>query len=273
MPSTQPFPTAVLQLGRRKGDEAHYEPFDDQDLKRLFESDAYTTQSFAKASEFWIPLMGLYSGARINELAQLLIDDVYEHEGVPALRINDEGDKRTKTPASIRTVPLHPALHAAGFLEYRNNIKAEGWTRLFPELTRSKVAKNAYGKEPSEYFTAYRRKCNVSREVNRKKVFHSFRTTANSVLRYRDVPKERRERLVGHEPEGTNNRDYRPSDRDKMFPMGTLLADLKQLEFSLEHPVYVADEKHRQQRLRAARRRIKGGNSEPADAVALHLRG
>ena len=238
--------SAILQVGRRSGDEAHYESFDDNDLKRLFESDAYRTQSFEKAFEFWIPMMGLYTGARINELAQLLVDDITELDGVPVVRINDEGDKRTKTPASTRTVPLHPALVAAGLLTYQLTIKAEGWHRLFPELTKSKVAKNAFGKEPSECFTAYRRSCDVSRDVDRKKVFHSFRTTANSMLRFRNVPQERRERLVGHEPDGTNDKDYRTPDRDKMFPIATLLEDLTLLAFPITHPVYVVAPHHRQ---------------------------
>ena len=74
--------SAVLQLGRRTGDETHYEPFDDDDdLKRLFESDAYRSQSFDKASEFWIPMMGPYTGAPINELAQLLVNDITEVDG------------------------------------------------------------------------------------------------------------------------------------------------------------------------------------------------
>ena len=60
-----------MQLPKGKGEASHYEPFSDDDLKKLFGSTEYRDQSFAKASEFWIPLLGLYTGARINELAQL----------------------------------------------------------------------------------------------------------------------------------------------------------------------------------------------------------
>lgn len=261
--------TANLRLPKRAGEAKPYEPFNDEDLKKLFESDSYRLQTFEKASEFWIPLLGLYTGARINELAQLHLGDVTEQDGIPILCIDDEENKATKNAASKRKVPVHRALIEAGFLEYHATIAAEGWTRLFPELTKSQVKKNAYGKEPSRFFTQYRRACGVSREKDRKKVFHSFRTTANSVLRYADVPQERRERLIGHESDATNNRFYRPTDRDKMFPMATLLDELSKLDFGLTHTKYAASLQHRSARLQAARRRGRRGADEPGDAEAL----
>jgi integrase len=261
--------TAILQLPKRKSEALHYEPFSDDDLQKLFGSTEYRDQSFAKASEFWIPLLGLYTGARINELAQLHVDDIGEHDGVTVLSINDEGDKRTKTPASTRKVPIHPRLVEAGLLEYHTLIHDEGWQRLFPELTKSKVDKNGYGKEPGKFFTHYRRAQGVSPEADRRKVFHSFRTTANSKLRFAQVPQERRERLIGHESDATNNKDYRPDDRDQMFPFARLLADLEMLDFGLKHPKYKAQRGHSIERLKAARRRTEKDAAEPGDAAGL----
>jgi hypothetical protein len=200
----------------------------------------------------------------------MLVDDITELDGVPVLRINDEGDKRTKTPASTRSVPIHPKLIAAGLLAYKDTTKAEGWHRLFPELTKSQTAKNGYGKVPGSYFTAYRRRMEVSPDVDRQKVFHSFRTTANSVLRRLEVPLERRQRLVGHEPSDTNNAVYHPGDLDQMFAIATLLEDMSKLNFPVTHPVYIATPKHRQERIAAARRRIKVNKTgEPVDFGAL----
>jgi integrase len=264
--------TAILTLGKRTGAAKHYLPFDDGDLKALFDSEAYQVQSFSKASEFWIPLLGLYTGARINELAQLLVDDIADLDGVPVVRINEEGDKRAKTTASTRTLPLHPALIAAGLLTYKASIKAEGWDRLFPELTKSKTAKNGYGKDPGSHFTAYRRRMGVSPDVDRQKVFHSFRTTANCALRYLNVPLERRQRLVGHEAEDTNNAVYRPDDLERMFSITTLLEDMSKLSFPVSHPVYIAKSEHRLQRIAAARRRItRNKTGEPADLGASRM--
>jgi hypothetical protein len=50
--------------------------------------------------------------------------DVTEIDGVPVLRITDEGDVDQDTPRSLknedsrRDVPIHPALVAEGFLDY-----------------------------------------------------------------------------------------------------------------------------------------------------------
>ena len=261
--------TGVLQLPKRKTDAPHYEPFSDADLAKLFDSPMYREQSFAKASEFWFPLLGLYTGARINELAQLHVTDIADNDGVMILSINDEGTKRLKTTASRRKVPLHPLLIEAGLLEYHQLIVDEGWQRLFPELTKSQVAKNGYGKEPGRFFTEYRRRLGISPDADRRKVFHSFRTTANCKLRFAQVTQERRERLIGHESEGTNNTSYRDGDRDRMFPFPKLLEDLKKLDFGLKHPKYKAQPGHYGERLKAARRRIKSNSAEPGDAAAL----
>jgi integrase len=98
----------VLQLPKRKTDASHYEQFSDDDLAKLFDSPMYREQSFAKASEFWFPLLGLYTGARINELAQLHVTDIAESDGVMIVNINDEGTKRLKTTASRNGEPRLP---------------------------------------------------------------------------------------------------------------------------------------------------------------------
>jgi hypothetical protein len=63
-------------------------------------------------------------------------------------------------------------------------MRSDGWTRLFPELSRSARAKDSHGKEMTRFFTKYRRDCGVSSDQDRVKVFHSLRTTANSKLRF-----------------------------------------------------------------------------------------
>jgi hypothetical protein len=112
-------------------------------------------------------------------LAQLHVDDIGEHDGVTVLSINDEGDKRTKTPASTRKVPIHPRLVEAGLLEYHKLIRSEGWQRLFPELTKSNVAKNGYGKEPGRFFTKYRRRQGVS---NKKRLLEKISFGVNFIV-------------------------------------------------------------------------------------------
>ncbi|SMQ95917.1 phage-related integrase [Xanthomonas fragariae] len=81
----------------------------------------FSPEALAKLSEpaRWASLLGLYTGARASEVGQLLIKDVFEEDGIPCIRISDEGEhQKVKTEVSLRTVPLHPDLLKMGFLAW-----------------------------------------------------------------------------------------------------------------------------------------------------------
>ncbi len=64
----------------------------------------------------WGPLIGLYSGARLGEIAQLRLADIRQQDDIWCFDLNDEGDKRLKTGGSKRLVPVHPKLIEHGLL-------------------------------------------------------------------------------------------------------------------------------------------------------------
>ena len=70
----------------------------------------------------------MYTGARVNELAQLSLTDIIEEGGIPAIIITAAGDdtKRIKSESSRRTILLHNDLLTLGFLVYVNNIREKG---------------------------------------------------------------------------------------------------------------------------------------------------
>lgn len=88
---------------------------------------------------FWTPIVMLYSGARPGEIAQLLVDDVRQQDGIWFMHITDEGDdtKSIKTKGSFRVVPIHSELIRLGFIEFHQRAKAKGQARLFPEAERN----------------------------------------------------------------------------------------------------------------------------------------
>lgn len=66
-----------------------------------------------------MPLLGLFTGARLGELCQLRTVDVQMVGGLPALVLTDDGeDQSIKSEAGHRTVPIHSELLRLGFLEY-----------------------------------------------------------------------------------------------------------------------------------------------------------
>jgi site-specific recombinase XerD len=52
----------------------------DVELKKLFDP-SLRAVNVKKPHQFWGPLIALYSGMRVNEIAQLYIEDIHNHEG------------------------------------------------------------------------------------------------------------------------------------------------------------------------------------------------
>lgn len=107
-----------LTIRRRDTKEAEErEAYSKEDLLRLVRSPLYGEPKTAKErrdrtahpERQWLPLLGLYMGARINELCQLHVADIFEEDGVLCVDINDKGEgKRLKNASSRRVIPVHP---------------------------------------------------------------------------------------------------------------------------------------------------------------------
>ena len=156
------------------------EAFSDEDLKRLFESKDYIQGIHSTPSHFWIPLLGLFTGARENELCQLYKSDVYQdnESAVWVIDINQSNaDKKLKRANHKRIVPIHNQLIKIGFIDFIESVKTE---RLFDDLP---FKRGGYGDNFSKWFNrTYRNKnnCNVGQLLEEKKDFHSFRHTVIS---------------------------------------------------------------------------------------------
>ena len=107
-------------------------PWTEAELNTFFSQDLHTQYKLPRDKKagadaaYWIPLLGIYTGARIGELAQLRLVDVITESGIPCLSINAEGDGcSVKTEAGIRMVPIHSELIRLGFLEYVSDLTAK----------------------------------------------------------------------------------------------------------------------------------------------------
>lgn len=89
---------------------------------------------------FWLPLLALFTGARLAELAGLQASNVAHNKIIGATTVaiisDAKAGKQLKTKQSERAVPVHPQLIDFGFLNYVTaRAKAHGekaW--LFPKL-------------------------------------------------------------------------------------------------------------------------------------------
>ncbi|RKE34249.1 hypothetical protein B0G76_0245 [Paraburkholderia sp. BL23I1N1] len=185
-------------------------------LQAIFSSPVYAedfrTAGGAGEAAYWLPLLGLLTGARLEELCQLAPDDVSEETYLDAtgtrrtvwcMRFvhNEERGQGVKNAGSVRRIPIHPDLLALGFVEYAHNHK--GKPRIFPHLKPNK-----YGEESaqwSKWFGKYLRgPCGVTDE---RMVFHSFRHGFKDVCRECSIGKDLADAIQGHD-DGDASSDY-----------------------------------------------------------------
>lgn len=182
--------------------------FTPEDLTTMFNAKGYRGDSFKQPYMFWIPLLCIFTGARLEELCQLYVEDVREVDGVWVLDINEnpgpdgKRDKHVKTASSIRLVPVHPVLQDLGFLRYHASVVKSGEKRLFPEL---KKIRNRYGHAVSKWFSRFRKSVGLDSELHD---LHAFRHTVIDFFKKQRIPKDIYSDVTGHAQEGTAESVY-----------------------------------------------------------------
>ncbi len=137
-------PADNMKVKQTKRNVESRKVFTNEDLEKLFMSKRYQDDTFKKAYNFWAPVLGLYTGARVNEIAQLYLTDFEKHDGIWCININDDDDKQLKNSASRRIIPLHPFLvDDLNIIDRVEALKATGEDRFFHDL--SKKASGGYG--------------------------------------------------------------------------------------------------------------------------------
>lgn len=242
------FPKEVVKWKNRA--PTGYIKFEDTDLQRIFERDILGTTKLYPQLLYWGPLLALYTGARVNELCQLLLDDVVMWQGrilcfnitdlepdedeygtaPPAPRYAEGEESRVKNTASRRWVPVHPKLLELGFTDYVAYLKEQGHKQLFPDAAFEDAS--GYGRKLSRHWQSFSREIGVWRE--RKKVFHSFRATLNGRLTLNGVALDRCELILGHTNTSTNRRVYTAKDGSDV-PVHELFGYLSNVDFGLKH--------------------------------------
>jgi integrase len=140
----------------------------------------------------------MYTGARINELAQLHVSDIKVKDGIHYFNVttlDDSGtkakDKRVKNNRSHRAVPIHPQLIGLGFLDYVAALRARGKTVLFEQFTHLDTGR---GGSASRWYTSFRRALGIT------KVFHAYRDTMSDALSDLEAPELVHNLVLGHTP-------------------------------------------------------------------------
>ncbi|MFL6672897.1 MAG: site-specific integrase [Massilia sp.] len=181
------------------------EPFTVEELARIFGAHEHARRRYRAAHNYWLPLMGLLTGARLNELCQLHLSDFQVVDGIHCINIQDEEEgQRLKNKSAKRLVPIHDKLIEVGLIRYVDRLRAQGHERLFPALKFRE--KGGYGATASTWFGKFKERCGIMEKHT--KVFHSFRHTFISSLLNDDVPETAIAPIVGHEGKLVTSKVY-----------------------------------------------------------------
>lgn len=178
-------------------------PWTEVELKTFFGAPLHaqyvlpTDNKAGADAAYWVPLLGLYSGARISELVQLRRRDIELIGDIYVMSVTDEGDdQKVKTAASVRKVPLHGEVIRLGFIEYVERIAPNPADPLWPTVP---LREGKSGGFFSQWFGAYRRGLGFGRYPD----FHCLRHTVRSALANAEVAEPMIDALLGHEVKGS----------------------------------------------------------------------
>lgn len=206
-----------------KDSRQSYDRFTKAELLKIFNPEYYPypeDENFAY--RYYIPLMALYSGARLNELCQLYCDDIKKENNIYYMIFTDERpDQHLKNKVSKRIVPIHPKIIEMGFLDYLLSVKSKRKQRVFYQLTYAQY--NHYADKMSKWFGRYLESIGIS---GKRKVFHSFRHTVKPELRDANVGREYQNAICGWEGIDTGERVYGSN-----FPIEILYNEICKLQY------------------------------------------
>ncbi|TXC71219.1 site-specific integrase [Sphingomonas ginsenosidivorax] len=208
--------------------------FEDHELATLCSCPLFTdpstwsaTSRIRDASVFWIFLLSITTGARLEEIGQVALADVRRDGDVVYLDIDeyagedDAAAKSVKTDDSIRLVPVHGKLLELGFLDYCDALGRLGQTELFPDLKANSVGKRT--KEASQKINRI-----IDRHVSsdQRLVFHSLRHAFKAMGNDAGLSDRTLDQICGHAPVSTGGR-YGSEPRIR-----TIHRDLHRIDFS-----------------------------------------
>lgn len=175
----------IKYKGNQKEGARKQRAFTKDELKRLFEGTEYA--AFAvdpdQAAQYWLPLIGLYTGARVNEICQLNPQcDIREEDGIWFFDFNEESasdervTKSVKTEGSRRKTPIHSKLIELGLLDYVDRMQRQSSSLLFPQWVPTRGRASPAGED---WFRQFLAESGLRDETHGRTILgmHAFRHT------------------------------------------------------------------------------------------------
>lgn len=221
---TNPF-DGVSVAGAERDDKPR-EIFTLADLRQVFSSriymKGYRPTGCGGDAALWVPLIGLFTGMRVEEICQLRVADLERDEELGYyIRIDDDDGKWLKNVWSRRNVPVHPELVRLGLVDFILAKRARAERFVFPDLELDK-----YGRQSSRFSKVWNAELKNTLNMPKgrsERSFHSFRHTFKHVCRECRIPEDVHDALTGHKGDKRVSRGY----GHKFYPLRPLFEELR----------------------------------------------
>lgn len=196
-------------LGSRKESREQRQAFKPEALQAVYTELTQNTRGLVKKqSHKWATLIGMFSGARLNEICQMEAADLQQQDGIWYFNLfeseDDMGNKKFKTAAARRKVPVHNRLIELGLLDYHRDICSRTTSRMFPDYNFEPKA--GYGRTLGRWFNDI---LTPALSIKSKAhVFHGLRHTMVTRLIQAGVEVPVCQSIVGHERKGVTQGTY-----------------------------------------------------------------
>lgn len=173
---------------------------------------------------YWVPLIVLTIGSRIEEILLLKRKGLRFRNGVHCLALGRDPDATGKTADAERIVPIPQMLIDLGFVEWIKSLDDSHGPLLFPEIAR----RTTTGKVSEAFGKAFKIIRSHLDLADFDEDFYALRKTLSSMLRAADVNDGERQALAGHKSGSIINLHYTAHNT------GKLKAAVDKADFGLE---------------------------------------
>lgn len=196
-----------------------YERDDIQGMVNGFisERSAQTRRFMARPERFWVPILSLFGGFRLEEVCQLLVADITEVTEIWCVDCNwydgrGKKVKKFKNKNATRVQPLHQTVLDLGFMSYVRAMRDAGHERLFPLLTPRPSDNGKLGGNLSAWYNgqkgSYKGFENQYVDTDPDKAFHSLRHSFCTAVEHPGMSDRMLSDLMGHAKETTASKRY-----------------------------------------------------------------
>jgi integrase len=176
-----------------------------EQLQTIFGGLRAAAEKSDRLGYYYLALLALHSGARLDEVAGLRCVDVRETDGHWCMHFDTEGGRALKNSASARIVPIHSRVIELGFLDY---LRAQTGERLVGNLYADNAGK--FGQPVTQFFAAHLTKVGVKKSRNQN--FHSLRHTWRTAMDRAGVSEAHMDELGGWSARGSQGRKTYTAD-------------------------------------------------------------